>query len=111
MGNNIVRQLLAEGRAVRAMANHSSAALAGLDIEQVRADVRKFDEVKKAMQDVDVVYHAAGVVPLDSTAQTQALLHDVNVNGKAALGRATGRGAEEVVTVQGSGFRKTRHGC
>ncbi len=81
VGNNVVRQLLAAGRRVRALAGSNRLSLRGLDIEIVEADVRCVADLERAVQDVDVVYHLAGLVPLDSSPKTQTLLHEINVVG------------------------------
>jgi dihydroflavonol-4-reductase len=64
LGNNVVRQLLAAGHAVRVLARGSSdpRPLAGLEIERVAGDVRDSAAAHQACAGVQVVIHAAGHV-------------------------------------------------
>src|SRR5437870_3538618 len=61
VGSGIVRALLADGYAVRALVRASSPStnLAGLEIENVHADICDMDAVARAMAGVRYVVHAA----------------------------------------------------
>lgn len=61
LGNNLVRQLLAQGKRVRVLARETSSRrpLAGLDVERVIGDVTQAESVRAAMRDVRCVIHAA----------------------------------------------------
>lgn len=62
IGANLVRELLAQGAGVRALVRESSdlAALAGLDVEILRADVSRHPEaVGQAVAGCELVFHTA----------------------------------------------------
>lgn len=63
LGSNIVRQLLAEGREVKAFVRPNSdlRSLEGLDVEIVKGDVLKGDTLFAAMEGCDILYHTATV--------------------------------------------------
>jgi dihydroflavonol-4-reductase len=64
IGNVLVRQLLARGEQVRAMLmpGENPAPLAGLEIEQVEANVLDFQSLLLAFRDIEIVYHLAGII-------------------------------------------------
>jgi dihydroflavonol-4-reductase len=64
LGNNIVRQLLHQGHAVRVLARENADArpLSGLDVEIIRGDVRDRAAVARAVRGMSGVVHAAGYV-------------------------------------------------
>src|SRR4029453_13151318 len=81
LGNNIVRQLLAEGYSVRVLARPTAdpRPLAGLNVEMVAGDVRDPLAAKRACQGIDAVIHAAGHVHIG---WRQADVHRaINVEG------------------------------
>jgi nucleoside-diphosphate-sugar epimerase len=61
LGRYIVEQLLAQGYRVRALARSSYPELDALGVEMHRGDVRDADATAAACQDVEIVFHAAGV--------------------------------------------------
>jgi len=69
VGNNVVRLLLAQGRAVRVLQRGSCdpRPLAGLDVELIRGDVCDPESVRKACEGVDQIVHAAGHVHIGWT--------------------------------------------
>jgi dihydroflavonol-4-reductase len=79
VGGNLVRALLAKGRQVRALVHKDRRALEGLNIQLVRADVRDFDALCRALEGAEVVYHLAANISLemDSWLEVEA----VNVLG------------------------------
>src|SRR5262245_32645857 len=66
LGNNIARQLLEAGQAVRVLSRASSdgRALEGLAVERVAGDVRDAATVAEACRGVEIVIHSAGHVQL-----------------------------------------------
>src|SRR5262245_19035711 len=66
LGNNIVRQLVDAGQAVRVLSRSTSdgRALEWLPVERVTGDVRDAAIVAEACRGVDVVIHSAGHVHL-----------------------------------------------
>jgi dihydroflavonol-4-reductase len=82
VGNALLRALADQGAAeVRAIvrAGRSRAALAGLDVEVVDGDVLQYDSLVPAFRGADVVYHAAGIVSIDSGGYER--LRPTNVEG------------------------------
>lgn len=80
IGNNLIRELLAAGRRVRAMIHERDPrALAGLDVEQVRGDVRDPDSLRAAIQGVDTVFHLAAHISISP--DEDALTHPINTEG------------------------------
>jgi dihydroflavonol-4-reductase len=88
VGNVLVRELVGRGRKVRAIVHPSETieAIAGLDVEVVRADVRDFDSLRAAFTGADLVYHLAGIITI-SGGQVR-LLQEVNVLGARNVARA-----------------------
>lgn len=63
LGSSIVRELLNRGVAVRVLAlpNETTENLGGLDVEVVRGNVLDIPSVKRAVDGVDTLFHAAAV--------------------------------------------------
>ena len=61
IGANLVRDLLKEGRPVRALVNTNRKALEGLDVEIVQGDVRDPYSLYRAFSGAEVVYHLAAL--------------------------------------------------
>ncbi len=64
VGASLVRALIDDGRTVRAINRQPGAALAGLDVEFVVADVVDPDSLRRALAGVDVVYHLAALISI-----------------------------------------------
>ncbi len=81
IGNVLVRTLLEKGEKVRAMIlpGEDTRSLEGLPIQRIEGNVLDVDTLKAAMQDVDVVFHLAGLVSI--TEDKSHLLEKVNVEG------------------------------
>lgn len=81
VGNVLVRELVGRGQKVRAVVHpdETTEAIAGLDVEVVRADVRNPESLFSAFVGADLVYHLAGIITI-SGGQAR-LLHEVNVLG------------------------------
>jgi nucleoside-diphosphate-sugar epimerase len=98
LGANLVRERIAAGYEVRAMVQtgHNADALAGLPVEQVRADLRDADSVRRAVQGCRWVYHCGGKV--STIAGNQQDLFDTNVRGtRNVLDAAAAANVERVV--------------
>ena len=69
VGNNVIRQLLETGHAVRALIRASAdpRPLEGLDVERVEGDIRNADQVCEAVRGCAAVVHAAGYVRIGRT--------------------------------------------
>ena len=66
IGNVLVRLFNERGERVRAMImpGEDPAPLNGLDVEIVEADVLDYQSLLKAFDDIDVVYHLAGIISI-----------------------------------------------
>lgn len=81
IGNVLVRELLAQGRRVRAVVPsfEDGRSLEGLAVERVDGDLRDPDALKRAFSGVSIVFHLAGAISILPW-PTKAL-HTVNVAG------------------------------
>ncbi len=81
IGNVLVRELLAQGQAVRALVMPADdlRPLEGLEAEIVYGDVTHPPSLKAAFDGADLVFHLAGVVSIMPS--MRVLLEEVNVNG------------------------------
>lgn len=96
IGSNLVRALLAQGKALKVGAYRDSQSFTGLDVERCEIDVLNLDSLTKAMAGVDVVYHLVGRIPL--TGASGKLMMRVNVEGVQNTMEAAKRaGVERVV--------------
>lgn len=88
VGNVLVRELVRRRQPVRAVVQpaETTEAIAGLEVETVRADVRDPASLVRAFAGADLVYHLAGVITI-SGGQAR-LLEDVNVRGASNVARA-----------------------
>lgn len=105
LGANLLRLLLAEGEDVRLMLRHGydQAALQGLDVERVEADLRDSRAVAAAVQGCSHVYHCAALVStIDGDAAHKRQVYDTNVRGTIHLLDAARRHGVEKVVVSGS---------
>jgi dihydroflavonol-4-reductase len=78
-GNNLVRALLAQGRAVRALVHRDRRALEGLDVEIVEGDVRDLASLRRAFDGAEAVYHTAAYISLSTREWPR--LEAINVHG------------------------------
>jgi len=106
LGGNLVRRLLADGEDVRVMIRGSHdklAALDGLEVEQVEADLVDGEAVAAAMQGCTQVYHCAALVStIDGDAAHKRQVYDTNVRGTIHVLAAARRHNVEKVVVSGS---------
>ncbi len=81
LGNVLVRALLEKGEKVRVMVlpGEDLTSLEGLDCEIVEGNILYPDQLRRAMQGVDLVYHLAALVAI--TADKYDLMYRVNVEG------------------------------
>jgi 3beta-hydroxysteroid-4beta-carboxylate 3-dehydrogenase (decarboxylating) len=102
LGANLVRRLLDEGQAVRALERRggSGEALAGLDVEIVWGDLRDPVAVRAAVRGCRRVYHCAAKV--SSAQRQQREIYACNVLGTRHLLRAALDEGVERVVVTGS---------
>lgn len=88
LGNVLVRELLADGKQVRAMVlpGEDTTSLAGMDIEIVEGDVLDEASLDKAMQGADTVFHMAGIIAI--MPGQDELMRRVNVQGTRNVAEA-----------------------
>lgn len=81
IGNVLVKKLTSRGMAIRVLIlpGDDLRSLAGLDVEIVEGDITDFDSILPSFEDVDVVFHLAGIISIMSG--QDELLYRVNVMG------------------------------
>jgi dihydroflavonol-4-reductase len=97
VGSHLVRALLGRGDRVRAAVRGSSRAenLDGLDVDRVTCDVLDRRAVRRAMKDVDRLFHVAGTTSLRAPRER---VMDLNVRGtRIVMEEALRAGVERVV--------------
>jgi dihydroflavonol-4-reductase len=85
IGAHVVRQLLAQGRTVRALVRPTSnlKGLEGLDVELVRGDVLDRASLTSAVKGCSVLYHMAAIVA--EWAQDPAMIYATAIDGTANI--------------------------
>lgn len=78
-GGSLVRALLAENQSVRVLVRHDRKAIEGLPVEQIEGDITDPDTMLRACRGVDVVYHLAAMISLETRGWKQ--VEAVNVGG------------------------------
>jgi dihydroflavonol-4-reductase len=79
IGIVLVRRLVADGHAVRAVVHTDGAVLDGLAVERVRGDVRDPRSLRAAFDGQDVVFHLAAMIEIRK--QDEDRVRAVNVDG------------------------------
>jgi dihydroflavonol-4-reductase len=81
IGNVLVRELIKRGEKVRVLVlpGEDLSPFDGLSVEVFRGNVIDKESIKPAFQDVDYVFHLAGIISI--MPGKDQLVHDVNVNG------------------------------
>jgi nucleoside-diphosphate-sugar epimerase len=105
LGANLVRRLLADGEDVRVMIrrSHDKAALAGLEVERIEADLVDSNAVAAAVRGCTHVYHCAALVStIDGDAAHKRQVYDTNVRGTIHILDAAQQHGVEKVVVSGS---------
>lgn len=101
IGSHLVRALLAQGFQVRVLDNFSTGRrenLDGLAVEVIEADLRDAGAVRRAVQDVDWVFHLAAFISVPQSLEDPETCFAVNVGGTATLLEACRRaGVRRVV--------------
>jgi nucleoside-diphosphate-sugar epimerase len=102
LGANLVRRLLDEGQAVRALERRESGreTFAALDVEVVSGDLRDYSSTLAAVRGCDRVYHCAAKV--SSADRRHREIYECNVLGTRHLLRAALETGVERVVVTGS---------
>ena len=99
IGAHVVRHLLAQGRAVRALVRPTSSliGLEGLDIELVRGDVLDRSSLQSALKGCSALYHLAAVV--SEWMHDPSVIHKTAIDGTANILHAVANtsGIERIV--------------
>jgi len=108
VGANVVRELLAQGRAVRVLARPGSdrRAIVGLEVEIGEGDLLDPASLRRAVKGVNSVFHVAADYRL--WARHPEELHRVNVGGTRAVLEAAGEAGVSRVVYTSTG-RRARH--
>jgi len=85
IGNVLVRELLALGEKARVLVlpGEDLEPLQGLDVEIVQGDVLQPATLERALENVEMVYHLAGIISI--MPRKDDLVHQVNVEGTRNL--------------------------
>ncbi len=84
IGTNLVKKLLADGHKVRVLDNYSAGRKANRiqkDAEYVEGDIRNMDDVNKAMQSIDGVFHLAAVPRVPYSVEHPQETNENNMTG------------------------------
>ena len=102
IGSHIVDRLLADGYRVRVLDNFSTGKRENLpesdDLDIMTGDVGSFDDVHKAMKDVELVFHEAAIASVPKTINDPIGSHTTNYQGTLnVLEAARQQGTKRVV--------------
>lgn len=102
VGNNVVRQLIAQGTPLRVLTRKTSSPrpLEGLNVESVWGDICQADSVRQACQGVGTVVHAAGFVHIGHSKLDYH--RSVNVEGTRNVARAARECGARMIHVSSS---------
>jgi len=92
IGSHIVDRLIKEGYEVVVLDNFSSGKVKNIQhhlssqrLQLVRGDIRNSEDVKKAVKDVDTIFHLAAIVNVPLSIENPLLVNDVNIEGTLNL--------------------------
>lgn len=95
IGSYLVDRLLEEGYEVKVIDDLSYGSMENLashegdkNLHFIKGDIRNFADAKKAVENVDVVFHEAGLVGIIFSVQNPVLTHEANVTGTLNLLKA-----------------------
>ena len=86
IGSNLVKSLLAQGHTVRVLDNFSTGKRSNLQdcleqIDLVEGDLSDWDDVRRAVQDVEIVLHQGAMPSVAKSIENPLGSNQVNVNG------------------------------
>lgn len=112
VGNVLVRELLSQGKRVRAMVlpGEDRSSIQGLEVERVEGNVLDPASLDQAMAGVEVVYHLAGIISILPGAE--GIMRRVNVEGVHNVANAALKaGVKRMVhTSSIHAFKRVPHG-
>ena len=86
IGSHIAQSLLQNYNKVRILDNFSTGKVENLhglegDLEIIHGDIRDKEQVKKSVEDIDIVFHEAAFVSNPRSLLQPAECYDINVHG------------------------------
>lgn len=81
LGNELIAQLLMQGKTVRAIYNHTTLNLSHASLQMVRCDISDVTGLEEVMKGIDYVYHCAAKVSFERGHQDD--LFKINIEGTA----------------------------
>ncbi|MFA5175266.1 MAG: NAD-dependent epimerase/dehydratase family protein [Patescibacteria group bacterium] len=101
IGSNLVKKLLVEGNKVRVIDNYSSGRLEyriQKDAEYIEGDIRKMDDLKRAIDGIDGVFHTAAIPRVPYSIEHPQETNENNISGTLnVLVAARDAGVKKVV--------------
>jgi nucleoside-diphosphate-sugar epimerase len=101
IGSHLTRALLNRGDSVRVLDDLSTGSeenISDLDMDLIVGDIRDRDVVRKAMQDIDFVFHLAAMISAPGSLDDPHFCYSVNVDGSLnVLWEASKAGVKRVV--------------
>jgi len=85
LGINLTKKLLEKGQNVKIYDTHSPPKEIEGKVKFVKGDIRDQDNLKKALKDVQTVYHTVALVPISNAGKA---FREINVEGTEITGRA-----------------------
>ena len=102
LGRHVVRRLLDEGQQVRVLSRRYDLELADWGAEIFEGDLSVPEDVRRAIEGVEVVYHLAGRVERDP--ERAHLMYDLHVDGtRRLLDALRGQPVQKIVVASTSG--------
>lgn len=96
VGSHLIDKLLRGGYEVTALDNFSSGKIENIgqhtgagDFHLMKGDVRNLEDVEKAVEGVDAVFHLAAIVSVPLSVEKPSLVNNVNVRGALNLLKAS----------------------
>ena len=79
MGNELIHQLLQQGKKIKALVNKSPLQITHKNLIPIQCDLFDVIGLEEALEEVDEVYHCAGFISYSSHNKSQ--LYKINVEG------------------------------
>jgi nucleoside-diphosphate-sugar epimerase len=83
VGNELIHQLLQKGKKIKALVNKSPLQFSHENLISIQCDLFDVIGLEEALEDVDEVYHCAGLISYSSKGHSQ--LYKINVEGTANI--------------------------
>ncbi len=83
IGNNLCRELIAEGHKVKVLVHHEPDDLDSMDVKIIHGSILDENILDKLCKDVEIVYHLAAIISVDN--KDKDLVYATNVTGTQNL--------------------------